>query len=245
MEPTKLSGLVRGELDWIVMKALEKDRGRRYETANGLAMDVQRYLEDEPVAARPPSNLYRFQKLARRHWLGFAATMAVLMALAIGLVVSTMEAVRARRAEAAQIRLKEGAVEAGAGEAKARVLAEQRLYEARLSEARAKRLSGVAGQRFESLAAIAEAATLNRTPELSDEAMACLALTDLRVQKTYQFSSRTVAEQSVAFDDRLENYAFETNGGICVRHVANNQQTLFVPVREASTGCVLIRWAVT
>ena len=66
LEPTKLSGLVRGELDWIVMKALEKDRNRRYETANGLAMDVQRYLNDEPVAACPPSAGYRFRKFARR-----------------------------------------------------------------------------------------------------------------------------------------------------------------------------------
>ena len=57
--------LVRGDLDWIVMKALEKDRTRRYETANGLARDVERYRADEPVLARPPSNLYRFQKLVR------------------------------------------------------------------------------------------------------------------------------------------------------------------------------------
>ena len=54
LEPQKLSWLVRGELDWIVMKALEKDRNRRYETANGLAMDIQRYLGDEPVEARRP-----------------------------------------------------------------------------------------------------------------------------------------------------------------------------------------------
>ena len=56
-------GLVRGELDWIVMKALEKDRARRYETANGLAADLRRYLHDEPVQACPPSALYRFGKL--------------------------------------------------------------------------------------------------------------------------------------------------------------------------------------
>jgi WD40 repeat protein/serine/threonine protein kinase len=66
-ESATLTKLVRGELDWIVMKALEKDRRRRYETANGLAMDVQRYLRDEPVEACPPSALYRLRKLARRH----------------------------------------------------------------------------------------------------------------------------------------------------------------------------------
>ena len=66
-EPARLPGLVRGELDWIVMKALEKDRARRYETANGLARDLQRYLADEPVEACPPSAGYRLRKLARRY----------------------------------------------------------------------------------------------------------------------------------------------------------------------------------
>ena len=66
-EPAKLTRLVRGELDWIVMKALEKDRNRRYETANGFAMDVQRYLADEPVQACPPSARYRLRKFARRN----------------------------------------------------------------------------------------------------------------------------------------------------------------------------------
>jgi len=65
--------VVGGDLDWIVMKALEKDRARRYETANGLAMDIERYLADEPVVARPPSRLYRFRKLVRRNRVTFLA----------------------------------------------------------------------------------------------------------------------------------------------------------------------------
>ena len=80
-EPPKLAGLVRGDLDWIVMKALEKDRTRRYETANGVAMDLKRFLDNEPVLARPPSNLYRFQKLVRRNKLAVLATSAVALAL--------------------------------------------------------------------------------------------------------------------------------------------------------------------
>ena len=64
LEPAQLSRAVRGELDWIVMKALEKDRSRRYETANGLARDIERYLNDEPVEACPPSAGYRFSKFA-------------------------------------------------------------------------------------------------------------------------------------------------------------------------------------
>jgi serine/threonine protein kinase len=66
-EPAKLSKLMKGELDWVVLKALEKDRSRRYETANGLARDIQRYLADEVVEARPPSTGYRLKKFVRRH----------------------------------------------------------------------------------------------------------------------------------------------------------------------------------
>jgi tetratricopeptide (TPR) repeat protein len=74
IEPRRLSGLMRGELDWIVMKALEKDRNRRYETANCLAADLRRYLDDEPVQACPPSVWYRFHKFARRNRRALATT---------------------------------------------------------------------------------------------------------------------------------------------------------------------------
>src|SRR5207237_89560 len=88
-ESARLGTLLRGDLDWIVMKALEKDRARRYDTANDLATDIQRHLNNEPVIARPPTKLYRFQKLVRRNKLAFAATSAVTAALIIGLGVST------------------------------------------------------------------------------------------------------------------------------------------------------------
>ncbi len=84
-DPPKLIHFLRGDLDWIVMKCLEKDRSRRYETANLLAMDIQRYLASEPVLARPPSALYRLEKLARRHRVVFGATAAVSLALVLGL----------------------------------------------------------------------------------------------------------------------------------------------------------------
>ena len=86
----KLLHQIKGDLDWIVMKCLEKDRSRRYETANGLAMDIQRHLQNELVVARPPSLGYKFQKLVRRNKLAFAAVGAVIAALIIiGLAVST------------------------------------------------------------------------------------------------------------------------------------------------------------
>ena len=78
---------MRGELDWIVMKALEKDRNRRYETANGFAADVQRYLNDEPVQACPPSAWYRFRKVLCPNQRTFAATVAVaVQCIAVGYV---------------------------------------------------------------------------------------------------------------------------------------------------------------
>ncbi len=89
-EAPKLIHLIRGDLDWIVMKCLEKDRARRYETANGLATDIQRHLGNLPVSAGPPGNLYRFQKTVRRHKLVFAAAGAILTSLLIGLGVATI-----------------------------------------------------------------------------------------------------------------------------------------------------------
>jgi len=100
-EPPRLINLVRGDLDWIVMKCLEKDRARRYDTANGLARDVERHLGNEPVVARPPSRLYEFQKAVRRHWVGFGAATAVVAALGLGVVASYCEARVAKKAEIA------------------------------------------------------------------------------------------------------------------------------------------------
>ncbi|MBE0544939.1 MAG: tetratricopeptide repeat protein [Verrucomicrobia bacterium] len=108
-EPPKLIHLIRGDLDWLVMKCLEKDRTRRYETANGLAMDIQRHLDNEPITARPPSRLYEFQKTVRRHKFGFAAAAALIIVLGLGVLASTWQAVRATRAEREQIKLREEA----------------------------------------------------------------------------------------------------------------------------------------
>jgi len=93
-----LSLLLRGDLDWIVMRCLEKDRTRRYETANGLAVDVQHHLANEPVAARPPSRAYWVHKFIRRHKIGVAAVAAVAVSLIAGLVVSSILLVRERAA---------------------------------------------------------------------------------------------------------------------------------------------------
>ncbi|MCX6924382.1 MAG: WD40 repeat domain-containing serine/threonine-protein kinase, partial [Verrucomicrobia bacterium] len=97
-EAPRLIHLLRGDLDWIVMKCLEKDRTRRYETANGLAQDIERHLQHEPVVARPPSTTYRVQKFVRRNKVMVAAGSAVAVALLLGIVGSTWQAVRATHA---------------------------------------------------------------------------------------------------------------------------------------------------
>jgi WD40 repeat protein len=131
-EPAKLTSLLRGDLDWIVLKALEKDRARRYATANGLAQDIRRYLDNEPILARPPSATYRFQKLVRRNKLVFAGAGAVAMALVIGLAFSTWQFIeksaayrRAVNAEQEQSRLRHEA-EAARRSAELQALAARR-----------------------------------------------------------------------------------------------------------------------
>jgi eukaryotic-like serine/threonine-protein kinase len=103
LEPKKLSGLVCGDLDWIVMKALEKDRSRRYETASALARDLERHLNNEDVEACPPSAAYRLSKFARRHRVGLSVGATVATALVVATAVSTWQAVRATRAEHAAV----------------------------------------------------------------------------------------------------------------------------------------------
>jgi WD40 repeat protein/serine/threonine protein kinase len=96
-EPGKLSRLVHGDLDWIVMKALEKGRQRRYETANSFAEDLARHLMNVPVTARPPTLGYRIRKTVRRHRLVTAFTAAIVLSLAMGIVVSTRQTLRSWR----------------------------------------------------------------------------------------------------------------------------------------------------
>jgi hypothetical protein len=150
-EPRRLSGLVRGELDWIVMKCLEKDRARRYETANGLAVDLQRYLADEPVQACPPSAAYRFRKFARRNRTAVLAAAAVATAVLLALVVLAASNARiAREKSQKEVALKqkgEALEAAGANYREAREqerLARKNEGIAREQEALARKNEGIA-----------------------------------------------------------------------------------------------------
>jgi serine/threonine protein kinase len=141
----RLSQFFRGELDWIVMKALEKDRNRRYETAGALAADVRRYLQDEPVQACPPSQWYRMGKVLRKH-RGAAATMAAFVGLLLaGGAVSTWLAVRATQAERDARAGWADAEQKGNAATEARQKAEEDRLRAEQAEAEAKREATKAG----------------------------------------------------------------------------------------------------
>jgi len=131
-DPSRLAHLLQGDLDWITLKALEKDRARRYATAHDLARDIERHLDNEPVLARPPGTLYRLGKLVRRHRAASLASGIALVALLSGLALATWQYAdksrayqRALRAEREQARLRQEAETA-------RRLAEQRAHLARL-----------------------------------------------------------------------------------------------------------------
>jgi eukaryotic-like serine/threonine-protein kinase len=138
-EPDKLRRLVRGDLDWIVMKCLEKDRNRRYDTANGLAADVRRHLDNEPVAARPPTAAYRFRKAWRRNKLAYTAAFSVVIALVTGIGASMWQTHRALRAEGEQARLLKIADKALEGEKEQRKRAEEQRKRAQDQESKARR----------------------------------------------------------------------------------------------------------
>ncbi|HEV3024088.1 MAG TPA: serine/threonine-protein kinase, partial [Pirellulales bacterium] len=131
-EPARLTKDVRGELDWIVMKCLEKDRTRRYETANALVRDIERHLNDEPVEACPPSRGYRLSKFLRRHKGPVAAAALVLLSLLGGEVGTTLGLVEARRQ-------RDAADLARANEADERAKAEAQREAARQAQANAER----------------------------------------------------------------------------------------------------------
>ena len=109
MEPPRLLSQLHGDLDWIVLKCLEKDRTRRYATANALAMDIERYLHEEAVLARPPSQLYRLQKLVRRNRMVFLFGAAAVVALLLGTIFSTLMFLKEREAKTSEARLRKEA----------------------------------------------------------------------------------------------------------------------------------------
>jgi serine/threonine protein kinase/WD40 repeat protein len=193
LEPTKLPGLVRGELDWIVMKALEKDRNRRYETASAFAADVQRYLHDEPVQACPPSAMYRWRKLVRRNKGPVLAASLLVLALVGGIVGTTLGMIQATDAQTQAVNEAKQKELALKDKVAALAIAQEadrdkteKLWTSLVERARALRSSGRVGQRFEALKAIREAAKIKITPELRDEAVAALCRPDVEIVQEWE-----------------------------------------------------------
>jgi WD40 repeat protein len=186
-KPPRLAQQLRGDLDWITLKALEKDRARRYPSASEFAADIERYLADEPVTARPPSARYRLEKAIRRHRVAVAAGAAVFAALLLGLVVAITLYVQAHRArveadrQAGIARTNARRAEASAAEADLqRGVAQQqtRLAESNYTRAETERQDAehqraVADQ--ENYAASIAAASLLLEKDQRDEARARLA----------------------------------------------------------------------
>jgi serine/threonine protein kinase/tetratricopeptide (TPR) repeat protein len=128
--PMQFTSALRGDLDWIAMRCLEKDRERRYGSAQELADDIRRHVRDEPVLARPPSTSYRVQKFVARNRLACASIAAVATALIVGTVVSVRQAIRATKAERVAVAARDAAEAAGRAEAVAKTDAERRQEQA-------------------------------------------------------------------------------------------------------------------
>ncbi len=242
-DPARLSQLIRGDLDWIVMKALEKDRTRRYETANSFAMDLQRHLADEPVEACPPSRTYRMRKFVRRHKGPVYAGSALLVALVAGMIGTTWGLVRATRAEMDAVRLatqkqaeaaqKELALAAVQKSERAK---SEELWHSLVSQARAHRLSHRPGQRFESLATLQQATQLARTlnlpeanfQELRDAVAATLAVPDLC--PTEPIAAWPEDGVGLDFDEAHATYVRTNRAGECsVRRVVDDAEVSLLP----------------
>jgi serine/threonine protein kinase/WD40 repeat protein len=244
-DPARLSKLMRGELDWIVMKALEKDRNRRYDTANGFAADVQRYLAGEPVLAVPPSAGYRLRKFVRRNRGPVAAVALVLAALVAGVVGTTLGLVRAElsRADAVSARHAEAQQRAAA------VASEKEAREAsgRLRLARDELYVNLYAARANLIQAAWEADGVARMRELLEEQKPRPGEPDLRGFEWYYWDRRANAELAVgrpASDDERTRDAgrvLSPDGRrqATYRNVHTDSKTRFnwtVKVRDAFTG---------
>jgi serine/threonine protein kinase/WD40 repeat protein/Flp pilus assembly protein TadD len=241
-EPQKLIALIRGELDWIVIKCLEKDRGRRYQSANALAQDLERYLANEPVEACPPSARYRLSKLARKYKKALAITGVFAVVLIAGVVVSAWLAVWATVAEKA-------ARQAQVAAQAERKEAVTNLYHARVGEAAALRRARGMGYRAQVFNRLQEALELD-TPDrdisqLRDEAVACLGdFVGLEPISWENFPAR-IKKIALTPDGKQMAIALD-NGKIQVRNVGTGAVVAELSESAVDLGIDLDnRWLVT
>jgi lipopolysaccharide biosynthesis regulator YciM len=151
VEPARLSRLVRGDLDWIAMKALAKERERRYASAIGLADDLERYLHHEPVSARPPTAAYRLRKFIRRNRAGVMAAALVLLALVLGVVGTTLGLIEARRQQQIAVHEARAKEEARLAEAEQRRIADEQRRQAEKRLSQVTKMNEILGSIFKDL----------------------------------------------------------------------------------------------
>ena len=223
IEHRRLAKMVHGELDWIVMKSLEKDRNRRYESASALGADVRRYLNDEPVLACPPSTLYRLGKTIRRYRGAVVSALSILLAMLIGIVATTWGYFRATDAEAialSEVKQKNAALTAAQ---KSGQEAREQLFQSLLNQAQARRLSRQMGQRLDALDAVTRASALRFDDRLRDEATAAMALPDIRPDAVWTAFPRGTRLWTFDHDYRIYVRAGE-EGNLSVRTVSGDRE---------------------
>jgi eukaryotic-like serine/threonine-protein kinase len=213
-ETAKLAKQVQGELDWIVMKALEKDRNRRYETANALSQDIARYLADEPVQACPPSTWYRCRKFARRNKGAVLAAGVILLLLVAGIAGTTwglMRAERARQAEAEQRAIATQAAEKATREAAVAVAINDFLNQdlLQLASPASQALEGVSPDANLKLRTV-----LNRAAKRIDGKFPIEPEVEMKLRDTIGFSLQSVGDYTGALAqyEKVASYARELRG---------------------------------
>jgi WD40 repeat protein/tetratricopeptide (TPR) repeat protein len=245
LPPRRLNRAVPRELETIVLKALDKDPAQRYASAQELAEDLERFLNDEPIQARRPTPWQRLAKCAKRHrgiaWMG----VVLLAILALGSTLSTVfisrQLARAEQAEEDRGIELQRALRAEGEATNNLEQARRSLWLAKLGQAQAGRWSGRAGRAFDSLKALAEAAQIARSLKLPqedilklrNEAIACLALPDLR--RRPEFDKYTARQTRGFLDGLLQRYATsDGQGNITIRRIPGNREIVHLKGPGAS-----------
>ncbi len=220
LRPRKLNRAVPRDLETIVLKAIARDPAHRYQTGTELADDLGRFLGDLPIQARRVSRREQLWRWSHRN-PGLAILTGAVAVLVLAIAIGSPVALVRLSHEQDQTLLHLTRAE------KAEKDATDKLWGAYLAQAQARRWSGQPGRRFKSLAALEEAARLRPALELRNEAVACMALADLQISKTWEIPPGTAMG---AFDARLERYArYDSKGNISIRRVADDQEIVHVP----------------
>jgi eukaryotic-like serine/threonine-protein kinase len=238
-DPERLSALFRSELDWIVMKALDKDRNRRYESASAFAGDVERYLQNEQVQACPPSAGYRLRKFLRRYKGAVLAASLVALVLVGGIIGTTWGLIRATDAEAEAVGEAGQKETALAAARRSEQDATDQLFLALLNQARGGRFSRQMGQRLDSLAALEQAARIRPDERLRDEAIAALALPDIR--RGPSLHAAPTGAGGVVFDGPYRSYAqLDNQGIISIRSIPDNEEIRCITTKTQGLWALLL-----